>query len=74
VIQGGSDDAVDIYDGIARSWSTARLSQARFNLAAASIPSHALAFFAGGESALVDCQCFFIRMLTVVEHNSRHFV
>ena len=56
-MQGGSDDAVDIYDGITRSWSTARLSQARFNLAATSLPLQGLAFFAGGESALVGWKC-----------------
>ena len=52
-MQGGSGDAVDIYDGTTRSWSTARLSRARFNLAAASLPIQGLAFFAGGESELV---------------------
>ena len=52
-MQGGSGDAVDIYDGTSRSWSTARLSRARFNLAATSLPIQGLAFFAGGESELV---------------------
>jgi hypothetical protein len=49
-LAGGSNDAVDIYDNAAAKWSTARLSQARFNLAATSLPAHGLAFFAGGES------------------------
>ena len=52
-MQGGSGDAVDIYDGTTRSWSTARLSRARFNLAASSLPIQGLAFFAGGESELL---------------------
>jgi hypothetical protein len=41
-------DAVDLYNGATRAWSTARLSVARAGLAAASVGNVAL--FAGGIS------------------------
>ena len=41
-------DAVDLYNGATRAWSTARLSVARTSLAAASIGNVSL--FAGGVS------------------------
>ena len=40
-------DAVDLYNGATRAWSTARLSVARSLLAAASVGNVAL--FAGGQ-------------------------
>jgi hypothetical protein len=40
---------VDIFDGTSGKWSTARLSVARYGLAATSLPSQGLALFAGGQ-------------------------
>jgi hypothetical protein len=42
-------NVVDIFHVTAGTWSTAALSVARFGLAATSLPSAGLAFFAGGE-------------------------
>jgi hypothetical protein len=56
----GFSKTVDIFNGFTRAWSTAELSVARSDLAATSLPAHALAFFAGGEC---DTGCFFRRML-----------
>ena len=41
-------NVVDIFDATARTWSTAALSVARWNLAATSLPNAGLAIFAGG--------------------------
>ncbi len=43
--------AVDIFDAASGLWSYANLSQARYSLAATSLPNHGLAFFAGGDGA-----------------------
>jgi len=43
---GVTSDVVDVYNGATGAWSTAQLSVARFNVAAASVGS--LALFAGG--------------------------
>jgi hypothetical protein len=43
-----SSNVVDIFDATAGTWSTAALSVARGELAATSLPSAGLAFFAGG--------------------------
>jgi hypothetical protein len=48
-----SSDAVDIFNAIAGTWSTAKLSLARRDLSATSLPSQGLALFAGGAGALV---------------------
>ena len=45
---GGSTDAVDIFDATSGRWTTAVLSVARADLAAASLPKQGLAIFAGG--------------------------
>jgi hypothetical protein len=47
-------DVVDIFDGTSGKWSTARLSVARYGLAATSLPSQGLALFAGGQGAWVS--------------------
>ncbi len=44
----GYINAVDIYNAISRTWSTAALSEARSDLAATSLPDQGLAIFAGG--------------------------
>jgi hypothetical protein len=41
-------NVVDIFDATARTWSTAALSEARYYLAATSLPNAGLAIFAGG--------------------------
>ena len=46
---GGYLNVVDIFNATAGTWSTAALSVARAYLAATSLPSAGLAFFAGGE-------------------------
>jgi hypothetical protein len=46
----GYSKAVDIFNGFTSAWSTAKLSVARSDLAATSLPALGLAFFAGGES------------------------
>ena len=46
-------DVVDIFDGKAGSWSTAKLSVARWDLSATSLPFQGLALFAGGAGALL---------------------
>ncbi len=45
-----SSDAVDIFNVSSGIWSAAALSTARGYLAATSLPSYAVAIFAGGES------------------------
>ena len=45
---GGSTNAVDLYNSATGAWSTARLSVARFELAASSVGN--VAIFAGGEA------------------------
>ncbi len=39
------------------NWSTAALSEARYRLAATSLPNQGLAIFAGGIGASFDCYC-----------------
>jgi hypothetical protein len=46
--QSGPSNAVDIFNAISGSWSTAALSVARYYLAATSLPDQGLAIFAGG--------------------------
>ena len=46
-------DVVDIFDGKAGSWSTAKLSVGRYRLSATSLPFQGLALFAGGAGALL---------------------
>ena len=46
-------DVVDVFDGKAGAWSTAKLSVARFDISATSLPSQGLALFAGGTGALL---------------------
>ncbi len=53
VADGGNSDVVDIFNAIAGTWSTAKLSLARRDLSATSLPSQGLALFAGGAGALV---------------------
>jgi hypothetical protein len=40
--------SVDVFNAISRTWTTAALSVARFELAATSLPDQGLAIFAGG--------------------------
>ncbi len=47
-VDGGYLNVVDIFNATAGTWSTAALSVARVGLAATSLPSAGLAFFAGG--------------------------
>jgi hypothetical protein len=48
-------NVVDIFDATAGTWSTAALSVARVGLAATSLPSAGLAFFAGGSGTCLLC-------------------
>jgi hypothetical protein len=41
-------NTVDIFNAISGRWSTAALSEARYFLAATSLPNQGLAIFAGG--------------------------
>jgi hypothetical protein len=50
-------NVVDIFDATAGTWSTASLSEARFFLAAASLPDQGVAIFAGGASACGGVYC-----------------
>jgi hypothetical protein len=47
-VVGGYSKAVDIFNAITGNWSTAVLSEARWLLAATSLPNQGLAIFAGG--------------------------
>ena len=50
-------DVVDLYDSGTRQWSTAQLSQARYQLSATSVGTVAI-FAGGGYSKLLrDCVC-----------------
>ncbi len=51
----GYSNVVDIFDATAGTWSTAALSAARAFLAATSLPSAGLAFFAGGYGTFFLC-------------------
>jgi hypothetical protein len=54
VDRGTSFDAVDIFHASTGKWSTARLSVARGNIAATSLPNLGVAIFAGGGGKLYD--------------------
>ena len=45
----GPSAVVDVFTASSKTWSTASLSVARWELAAASLPLKALAFFGGGQ-------------------------
>jgi hypothetical protein len=45
---------VDIFNAMTGNWSTAVLSEARYWLAATSLPNQGLAIFAGGSSTSCD--------------------
>jgi hypothetical protein len=51
----GSSNVVDIFNVTAGSWSTAVLSQPRYNLAATSLPNAGVAIFAGGQTGTCCC-------------------
>ena len=51
----GVSDVVDIFNVTAGTWSTAALSQARYYLAATSLPDAGVAIFAGGYCTSFDC-------------------
>ena len=54
----GASDVVDIFNASSRSWRTARLSTARADLSAASLPALGLAFFAGSGRPITSvCEC-----------------
>ncbi len=48
MMSAGSVNVVDIFNAITGNWSTAALSEARWSLAATSLPNEGLAIFAGG--------------------------
>ncbi len=48
-----ASNVVDIFDGNAGTWHTAKLSIPRSDLSATSLPSQGLALFAGGSGALL---------------------
>ncbi len=58
---GGNGDVgsktVDIFNAITGNWSTANLSEARWYMAATSLPNQGLAIFAGGQGMSFDCYC-----------------
>ena len=54
---GGASNSVDIFNVTSGAWSTAALSQARFNLAATSLPDAGVAIFAGGNGTC--CNVYF---------------
>ena len=47
---------VDIFNAKTGGWSTAQLSEARYNLAATSLPDQGLAIFAGGYTGMHVCR------------------
>ncbi len=53
----GGSNVADIFDGNVGQWRTAKLSVARWDLSATSLPSQGLALFAGGGCAywLLGC-------------------
>ena len=53
----GSSNAVDIFNVTSGAWSTAALSEARYWLAATSLPNVGVAIFAGGYSTF--CHVYF---------------
>jgi hypothetical protein len=56
-VVGGYSKAVDIFNAITGSWSTVVLSEARWLMAATSLPNQGLAIFAGGGGTPCDCYC-----------------
>jgi hypothetical protein len=50
-----ASSVVDIFNVRAGTWSTAALSQARYYLAATSLPDAGVAIFAGGQCTSCDC-------------------
>jgi len=62
-----ASNAVDIFNATAGTWSTAVLSQARSGLAAASLPNHDIAIFAGGIGTCCDVylSCCMVPLLCV---------
>ena len=62
-----SSNVVDIFDATAGTWSTAALSAARAGLAATSLPSAGLAFFAGGSGTCLLCLFELMRDAIVCE-------
>jgi hypothetical protein len=53
-IQGGYSSVVDILNVTSGTWSTAALSQARADLAAASLPNASIVIFSGGRCTSCD--------------------
>ena len=52
---------VDIFNVTSGTWSTANLSEARFDLTSTSLPNAGIAFFAGGRGTLCD-DIFLLRL------------
>jgi hypothetical protein len=48
-IDSGHSSVVDIFNVASGTWSTAALSEARYDLAATSLPNAGVAIFAGGQ-------------------------
>ena len=63
----GFSNVVDIFHATAGTWSTAALSVARVGLAATSLPSAGLAFFAGGYCTCLLCLFELMRDAIVCE-------
>jgi hypothetical protein len=60
----GESNVVDIFNATAGTWSTAVLSESRWQIAATSLPNAGLAFFAGGVCTCLLCLlCLFELML-----------
>jgi hypothetical protein len=53
-VAGSLSNVVDIFNVTAGTWSTAALSQARWNLAATSLPDAGVVIFAGGACTCCD--------------------
>jgi hypothetical protein len=51
-----ASNTVDIFNAISGSWITAALSEARYLLAATSLPDQGLAIFAGGSTGMFFCR------------------
>jgi hypothetical protein len=65
-----NSDVVDIFNATSGDWSTAKLSVARAYPAAASLPDHGLAIFAGGWSALCCCDFRCVAFVLVCVENA----
>ncbi len=63
-------DVVDVFDGNAGKWSTARLSVARYGFAALSLLSQGLALFAGGQGAWLSAKSFLLLFKKICQQHA----